>query len=120
MLGWLADLFTELFDTLMTFLSDILAWFITLVVTVITALLDMLKDLAFWLFAQILQLLQSILDGLDFAFDFNLQALINEIPVEILQVLSLIRIPEAMTIIVGAYMIRVGLRAIPYVGSIFK
>lgn len=121
MLGWIADLFTNIFNSLFAFLAWVLDWILIVIGYLLTALFDLLKDLCFWLIGGFFEVIQILFDSLDFSFgQFSMQSFLNDIPIEVLQVISLIKIQEAIGIIIAAYLIRVALRIIPFVGSVFK
>ncbi|GAA5096934.1 DUF2523 family protein [Wohlfahrtiimonas larvae] len=121
MLGWLADLFTALFNTLIDFLSSILEWILIVIGWCITALMSMLKDICYWFLSGIIELFNTFLNNFDFDLgEYSPQHYLNDIPLDVLGVLGYIGLDTAFGIIISAYLIRIALRAIPFVGSIFK
>lgn len=121
MFGWLADLFVSLFDSLIEFLIWILDWILICIGWVLDKFFRLCIDFLIYCYDQLKLLVEYIANSTDFTFaSANVQYYFDQIPFEIQQTLSAIGIVQALTIIATAYIIRIGLRAIPFVGSIFR
>lgn len=90
-------------------------WLVNLVAAMFEALWDLVRDIFYWIFEQVLDLAIHILNGLDFDFSmFNPAQYISGLPSELVNVIGLIRVGEALAIIVGAIVIRIVLQLIPF------
>lgn len=115
------DFFTNVFNSLIDFLSLILEWQLIVIGWLLEKLFSLVVDLFIYLYEQLKILIEYIANTTDFDFgSFGVQHYFDQIPIEIQQTLSAIGLFQSLTIIASAYIIRIGLRAIPYVGSIFR
>lgn len=80
--------------------------------------LTLLKDLFFWVMKTGLDLILWVLDFFASFFDSlpSFSQYIGALPPELINMLGLIRIPEAIGIVIGALIIRTVLRFIPIIG----
>lgn len=76
---------------------------------------DMLKDVFFWLFDTIMGFAVQLLDVVSFPATFQPTQYISALPPEVSNMMGLIGLNEATTIIVTAIIIRIGLQLIPLV-----
>lgn len=117
----IVNFFTNAFNSLIGFLSSILEWILIVIGWVLDKIYTLLIDLMIYMYDQLKTLVEYFANSTDFSFgSFGLQYYFDQIPFEIQQTLSAIGIFQALTIIASAYIIRIGLRAIPFVGSIFR
>lgn len=90
-------------------------WLVNVFATLFSALVSMLKDVVLWVFEQVLDLIIYILDGFEFDFSvFNPAQYIGGMPADVVNVVGLIRVPEAVAIILAAIGIKVILQLIPF------
>lgn len=75
----------------------------------------LLRDMFLWVFDTVLGFVVSLLNEVDIDFSFaNPANYIGGVGSDILNIINLIRLPEALTIIVSAIVIRVVLQLIPF------
>ena len=103
-----------MFSLVLAKLSAILGWFGSLFVAVFVALWDMITDVFCWVLEQLFSVVTSALQAADFNGFVGYSAG-NTLPAEIGNVLSLLGVGTAITIIVLAITIRLGLQLIPFV-----
>lgn len=84
-------------------------------VAAVASIADMLKDLFYWLFDMLMTFAVGLLNGLAATLDFNPGQYISALSPELVNIMGLIRIGEAMTIIGSAIIIRLLLQLIPFV-----
>lgn len=103
-----------MFDWLKQKLTDIVAWFGDMFVAIFVALWDMLKDIICWLFETLFDLVISALESLDLsALDgFNGW---GSLPSEMINILMLMGLHQAIGIVLAAGAIRLILQLIPFV-----
>ena len=100
MLNWLAERWNDL---------------VTLFLSLLLSMWDMFIDLVCFVLEQFLELAVTILDGLGSTLSsFSILNYINALPVEMINIMSLIGIGEASSIIVSAILIRITLQLIPF------
>jgi len=97
------------------FITGFPQFLIDLFVNLVTSLLNMLKDLFFWIIETLLQLAAGLLDAIDLSPILSLTSNFGALPGEIVNVLALCRVGEALGIIVAALVIRFALQLIPFV-----
>jgi hypothetical protein len=101
---WLTDWFTSVWESFER-------WGKSLVLTVF----DVFKDVLYFVLETILEIVQLILNGLGSMFDaMNFAQYISAIPPDVANVMGLIGLGQAVTMIVGAIGIRVVLQLIPF------
>lgn len=103
-----------MFDWLKQKLNDIVTWFGDMFVAVFVALWDILKDIICWLFESLFQLVITALNQLDLsALDgFNGW---GSLPSEMINILMLMGLHQAIGIVLAAGAIRLILQLIPFV-----
>lgn len=95
--------------------AAVCAWIIALVIAMYAAWWLLGTDLGCWLFEQVLQLVISILNTVSLDFSaFNPGQYISGLPADVVNMLGLIRVGEALAIIVAAIVVRVTLQLIPF------
>lgn len=100
---------------IMDWLGILPDWIWSLVKTALDALWLLLKDFFLWIFDSVLGLLVSILDSLEFDMSaFNPANYIGGASADTINMLSLVRVPEAIAIILSAIVIRLLLQLIPF------
>lgn len=103
-----------MFTLVLAKLSAILGWVGKLFEAVFVALWDMITDAFCWVLEQLLKIVLAALQTLDFN-GFASYAANNPLPAEIGNILSLLGVGTAITIIIAAITIRLGLQLIPFV-----
>lgn len=79
-------------------------------------LFDMVKDAVFFILELLLEIVGLLLNGLGSLFDaINLAQYISAIPSDVANIMGLIGLGQAMSIIVAAIGVRVALQLIPFV-----
>jgi len=117
MLETIGNFFSWLHQTIIGFFS----WLLSLFTDLMLAFLEMLKDFVIWLFDMLLGLAVIALNAVNFPTQFlDFSSQWASIPSEVLGLVSYLGIGTAFSIIMTAYGIRLGLRLIPYVGTLFK
>lgn len=102
------------FTMLFAKISAVISWFSALFVAVFTAIWDVLTDLFCWGLEQILKVVSTAVQAIDFdgmaTYGNN-----ATLPAEILNILGLLGVGTAISIIVLAITIRLCLQLIPFV-----
>jgi len=102
------------FSALLAKLTAIVGWFGALFAKVFVALWDLLRDVLTWPVEQFLGLAKSALTGIDTsAMTDNLSAW-GSLPAEVSNVMGLLGVGTACTIIAAAIAIRIVLQLIPF------
>lgn len=103
------------FTALFAKFAAVLVWVGKLFVAIFLAAWDFVRDAACWPFEQLLELVQSALDSLDVSgITGNLGAW-GSLPAELINILGLLGVGTAITIISAAIGIRLVLQLIPFV-----
>lgn len=105
-------------DALISFFdwcSNIPDFLLAIVETIFTSIVILLKDIFFWIIESILDLAISILGSFDLSGITEYLDSFGELPSEIINILGLIGIGEALSIIAAAIIIRFALQLIPFV-----
>jgi Protein of unknown function (DUF2523) len=103
------------FTTLMAFIGDGLAWIGKLFVAVFTAGYDLLRDIPSWVFDQALSVATTALGAVEAPTLTGLAALATPLPAALLNILAVLGVAQAISIIIAAITIRVALQLIPFV-----
>ena len=103
-----------MFTLVLAKLSALLGWIGELFVSVFVALWEMITDVFCWVVEQLLKVVTSALQAIDFNGLFG-YAQVATLPGEIMNVLGLLGVGTAITIILTAIAIRLGLQLIPFV-----
>lgn len=107
----MAAAFTMLFAKI----SAVLSWIGSLWVAIFVAIWDVVKDAWSWPFDQVLSVAVSAIAEVDVSgISGNLQGW-GGVPAEVMNLLSLLGVGTALSIIGGAIAIRFGLQLIPFV-----
>jgi len=102
---WFKNLFQSFWDAL-----------VQIIINLVLTIFDMLKDVFFFIFDLILDLAISILGSAGEGLSaMNPAQYISQIPPEVSNILGLVRVGEAIGIIVIAITIRMALQLIPFV-----
>lgn len=102
---WLKALFENLWESFVEFLKNFLL-----------TLVDAFKDLFYFVIDTLLEFVVPLIDTITAPLTvFNPQTYINALPFEILNVMGLLRLGEAMAIVVAALLIRLIMQLIPFV-----
>ncbi len=117
MIDSILNFFSWLYNTITGFFG----WLLSLFTDLITAFLTMLKDFSVWLFDTLLGLAIAALNTVSFPAQFlDFSSHWASIPADALNLAGYLGIHTAFSIVITAYGIRLGLRLIPYVGTLFK
>lgn len=103
-----------LFTLLFAKVTAVLAWVAALAVAVFVSLWDLVKDAFSWLFEQVLTVAISAVGSIDTGALNGLGGW-GSIPGEILNILGLLGVGTAVSIITAAILIRMALQLIPFV-----
>lgn len=102
---WFKDLFQGIWDAFVAF------W-----VNIVLTLFDMIKDVFFFIIDNVLDLAISALGAIGSGLSaMNPAQYISAIPPDVQNIIGLIRVGEAVAIIVTAILIRFALQTIPFV-----
>ena len=109
------------FSWLYTTITGFFYWLLSLFTNLISAFLTMLKDLFIWLFDTLLGLGVAALNLVSVPTQFlDYASYWASLPSSTINLLGVLGIHTAFSIILMAYGIRFILRLIPYVGTLFK
>ena len=103
------------FSMLLAKITAVLAWIGDLFVAVFVALWDLVKDAFAWLFEQVLKVAISAIGAIDTSAINAYAAQVGTLPAELLNILGLLGVGTAISIITAAILIRMGLQLIPFV-----
>lgn len=106
----MGGLFTQLFSKI----SSVLGWFAALAVAIFEAMYLMLKDVFSWIFDSVLSVAVTAISAIDTS---SITPYINSagsLPGQLLNILGLLGVGQAITIISAAIVIRLGLQLIPF------
>lgn len=103
-----------MFTLVLAKLSALLGWIGDLFIAVFVALWDMVTDLFCWVLEQLLKVVASAVQAIDFG-GLATYAQGATLPSEIMNVLGLLGVGTAITIILSAIGIRLALQLIPFV-----
>lgn len=117
MIDSILNFFSWLYNTITGFF----AWLLSLFLNLILAFFTMLKDLFIWLFDTLMALAVGALNTVSVPTQFlDFAGYWAALPESTINLLGVLGIHTAFSIIVMAYGIRLVLRLIPFVGSLFK
>ena len=103
------------FTALFAKFAAVVAWFGKLCVAIFVALWDLVRDAACWPFEQLLEVVETALNAVDVsAFAGGLSAW-GSVPGEVMNILGLLGVGTAVSIITAAITVRLGLQLIPFV-----
>jgi len=97
------------------FITGFPQFIIDVVKKLITSFFTMLKDLFIWILKQLFDLVISVLNAFDLSSVQNAIAGYGTLPADIVNILGLCGVGDALAIIVGAIIIRFLLQLIPFV-----
>lgn len=103
-----------MFTLLFAKIAAVVKWFADLFVSVFVSVWDMVKDAFSWLFEQVLTVAISAVGAIDTSALSGLGGW-GSIPGDILNVLGLLGVGTAVSIISAAILIRIALQLIPFV-----
>jgi hypothetical protein len=102
-----------IFTTLFAKIAAVIKWFSDLFVAVFVALYDLLKDGASWCFEQVLDVAIDAVSGIDVS-GISAAGGWGSLPAEVVNILALIGVGEAIAIITAAIGIRLVLQLVPF------
>lgn len=103
-----------LFGMLLAKVTAVVTWFLNLFLAVFVALWLLGKDAFSWLFDQVLTVAISAIGGIDVAGLNGYVSTVGTMPAQILNILSLLGIGTAISIIASAITVRLVLQLIPF------
>lgn len=103
--------FTDLLKTI----TDALAWIASVVTQVFVDLWEFGTDLPVWIFDAVLDIAAEAVEALDLSGLTQYASAWGGLPAEMLNVLGLIGLAEALGIIAAAALIRLAMQVIPFV-----
>jgi hypothetical protein len=100
-------------DAILSGFHEFASWLLELVQKIFDSLFTMLKDVFLWIFDQFLKLLAVLLGDIDLT---GLESIpgISDIPEGVLNMISMLGIPQDLGLIVAALIIRFTLQLIPF------
>lgn len=104
----------EAFNLVISKLSDLVKWFSDLFVALFVALWDLFKDVFSWGFEQILKIVVSAVSAIDLSGIDRYTNSAGSLPSELLNILGLLGVGTAVSIISSAIAIRLVLQLIPF------
>lgn len=104
-----------LFSAVIAKIVALAAWIAALVVAIFIALWDFVRDAVCWPFEQIMELVLSAVSAFDFVDLTSSFGVWGSLPAEIINILALLGVGTATSIIIAAITIRLGLQLIPFV-----
>ena len=105
----------KFFDWVKAQFFAFLDWLYNLAVAAVSTLFAMLKDVGLWLFEQLLDLVTVILGALSFDLGaFDAQQYLGQVGADVLNVMGLVGIDTAVSVIVAAILVRVLLQLVPF------
>lgn len=104
-----------MFTTLFSKIAALVAWFGKLTVAVFVAASDLGKDLFSWLFDQVCKVIIAALSALDLSALTQYANSAGSLPASIINILGLLGVGTAISIITAAIVIRLMLQLIPFV-----
>jgi hypothetical protein len=102
------------FSALIAKIVGIAEWFGRLFVAVFEAAWDFIRDAATWPFEQLMELAQAAAESVDVNGIIGTVPPWGQLPGEVLNVLGVLGVGTAITIISAAIVIRLGLQLIPF------
>lgn len=102
------------FSALLAKLADIVGWVGKLIVAIFKAGWDFAKDVLSWPVEQVMQLAKTAIEAVDVSAMTNSTASWGTLPAEVLNILGLLGVGTACTIIASAIAVRLGLQLIPF------
>lgn len=103
------------FNTLLAKIAAVVTWFSDLFKAVFEAAWDFIRDAACWPFEQLLDLVVAALSALDLSGITGSVGPWGSLPAEIVNILGLLGVGTASSIIVSAIAVRLALQLIPFV-----
>lgn len=102
------------FTALIAKLAAVVKWFGDLFIAIFLSLWDIIKDGFSWVFEQLLTLATTAISAIDVSAFSGVSAW-GSAPAEIMNILALLGLAQAITIITAAIGIRLALQLIPFV-----
>lgn len=107
----MGNLFTQLFAKI----TAVIGWVVDLFLAAFTALYALFKDAFSWVFDSVLGVAVTAISSLDVSGITPYVSGAGNLPVQILNILSLLGVAQAVSIITAALVIRMALQLIPFV-----
>lgn len=105
----------DFFSAIIAKLVAIVQWFADIFVAIFVALWDLVKDAFAWVADQLLGIVQSAISAIDVSAFAGFATVWGTAPAEFMNILSLLGVGTATTIILTAIGIRLALQLIPFV-----
>lgn len=109
------ELITEFFAALFKKVASVLAWVLKFVQALITAAWDFIKDVICWPIDEFMKIIVELITDIDLGPLTSYSSSWGSLPAELVNVLGLLGIGTAATIITAAIVVRLGLQLIPFV-----
>lgn len=103
------------FTALLAKFSAVLVWFGKLWVAIFVALWDLIRDAFCWPFEQLLGIVQTAVESIDVSGVSGNLGVWGSLPGEVLNILGLLGLGTAISIITAAIAVRLVLQLIPFV-----
>ena len=103
------------FSMLLAKIFAVMGWFAALFVAVFVAFWDLIKDAFSWLFEQVMKVAISAVGSIDVSGISGYASSVGSLPGDILNILGLLGVGTAISIITAAIGIRLVLQLIPFV-----
>jgi hypothetical protein len=103
----------SIIDAILSGLHEFADWLLSLVQKIFDSLFTLLKDIFFWVFEQVMQFLVTMIGDIDLT-GLNDIPIASDIPDDVLNMISLLGIPQDLTLIVAALGVRFALQLIPF------
>lgn len=103
------------FSSIIAKIVGFATWIGQLVVAVFAAAWDLLRDVFTWPFDQLLDIVKSAVSAIDVSAFSGAVGAWGSLPGELLNILGLLGVGTAITLIAAALTIRLGLQLIPFV-----
>ncbi|ABM32978.1 DUF2523 family protein [Paracidovorax citrulli] len=105
----------QFFTALFSKIAAVVEWFGKLFVSIFVALWDLVRDAFCWPFDQVTDIAVSAVSSVDLTGLSEHVGAWSTLPAEIINILGLLGVGTAASIIVAAIIIRIGLQLIPFV-----
>ena len=110
----MGEVISQAFTMLFGKIAEVVQWIAELITAVFTAVWDLLRDVVCWGFEEAMKVAVSGVQGIDVSGISTNLTVWGEIPAEVLNILQLLGVGQAMAIIAAAIGIRLVLQLIPF------
>lgn len=103
-----------MFTMLFSKISAVVGWFADLFIAIFVAIWDVVKDAFSWLFEQVMKIAVDAISTIDLGGIGGFSSSVGSIPADLMNILALLGVGRAITIITAAIGIRIVLQLIPF------